>query len=71
VLLKFLAESKITEPYPFTFVPVGYNLRFEHKFLLDRCRTNGLPNIDVLDKPFIDLRPFDVVMNGGELRFRS
>lgn len=68
VLLQFISESKIADPYPFTFVPVGYNLGFEHKFLLERCRTNGLPPVDILNKPFIDLRPFGVVMNGGEFK---
>lgn len=68
VLLAFISESKIADPYPFTFVPVGYNLGFEHKFLLERCRANGLPPVDILNKPFIDLRPFGVLMNGGEFK---
>ncbi len=68
ILLQFISESRIADPYPFTFVPVGYNLGFEHKFLLERCRANGLPPVDILNKPFIDLRPFGVVMNGGEFK---
>lgn len=68
ILLKFISESKIADPYPFTFVPVGYNLGFEHKFFLERCRANNLPPIDILNKPFIDLRPFGIVMNRGEFK---
>ena len=68
ILLKFISESKIADPYPFTFVPVGYNLSFEHKFFLERCRANGLPPVDILNKPFIDMRPFGVVMNRGEFQ---
>lgn len=68
ILLKFISESKIADPYPFTFVPVGYNLGFEHKFFLERCKANGFPPIDILNKPFIDLRPFGIVMNRGEFQ---
>lgn len=68
ILLKFISESKIADPYPFTFVPVGYNLGFEHTFFLERCKRNELPPIDILKKPFIDLRPFGVVMNRGEFK---
>jgi hypothetical protein len=68
ILLQFIAESKIADPYPFTFVPVGYNLGFVHRFLRERCKANGLPPIGILDKPFIDLRPFGIVMNRGEFK---
>lgn len=47
ILLQFISESRIADPYPFTFVPVGYNLGFEHRFLLERCRANGLPPVDI------------------------
>jgi hypothetical protein len=68
ILLKFIAESKIADSYAFACVPVGYNLGFEHKFFIERCRANGLPPIDILDKPFIDLRPFGIVINRGEFK---
>ena len=35
MLRKFIEDSPITNNYSFNFVPVGYNLGFEHKFLLD------------------------------------
>ena len=66
ILQRFIAESKVADPYPFTFVSVGYNLEFEHKFIRERCIQNGLPPIDILNKPFIDLRAFGVLMNKGE-----
>lgn len=68
VLLTFILESKIADPYAFAFVPIGYNLGFEHRFLLERCKSNGLPPIGVLNRPFIDLRPLGVLMNRGEFK---
>ncbi|MEM3161043.1 MAG: ribonuclease H-like domain-containing protein [Nitrososphaera sp.] len=68
ILLSFISESKVADPYVFTFVPVGYNLGFEHRFLLERCKSNGLPPIRILNRPFIDLRSLGVLMNRGEFR---
>lgn len=68
VLLSFISESKITDRYAFTFVPVGYNLGFEHKFIIERCRLNGLMPIGILNRPCIDLRPLGVLMNRGEFK---
>lgn len=68
VLTAFISESMITDSYPFAFVPVGYNLTFEHNFLLRRCQNYGLFPINILSRPFIDLRPVGVLMNRGEFR---
>ena len=68
ILERFIEESEITDPYPFTFVPVGYNLGFEHNFFLDRCKVHGLADIDILGNPFIDLRSLGIIMNNGKFK---
>ena len=68
ILRQFIEESGIADPYPFAFIPVGYNLNFEHNFFKHRTVVNGLGEIDVLNRPFIDLRAFGVIMNRGEFK---
>jgi len=68
ILEQFLRKSRITDPYPFTFVATGYNLGFEHNFLRERCTVHGLPAIDILNNPFIDLRACGIIMNKGEFK---
>jgi len=68
ILEKFISMSRIIDPYPFSFVPVGYNLGFEHNFLLEKCRLHGLDAIDILSRPFIDLRACGVIMNNGQFK---
>ena len=36
MLRKFIDDSPISSKYDFDFIPVGYNLGFEHKFLLEK-----------------------------------
>ena len=36
MLSKFIDDSPISSKYDFDFIPVGYNLGFEHKFLLEK-----------------------------------
>lgn len=36
ILKEFIRKSGIEEDYPFTFIPTGYNLGFEHNFLKER-----------------------------------
>jgi len=66
ILQDFIGSTDITDPYPFSFVPVGYHLMFEHNFLRERLASYGLPRIDILSKPFIDLHSLGVLMNRGE-----
>ena len=47
------------------FIPVGFNLQFEHKFLWQRCISNGLQHVDILNGPFLDLKTIAVLMNKG------
>lgn len=71
VLTQFIAESGVHDPYPFAFIAVGFNLMFEHNFLKTRSLANGLPEIDILARPFIDLKAIGVLMRQGEFKGRS
>lgn len=68
IIEKFIRDSRIMDSYPFTFVPVGYNLNFEHNFLKERTAVHSFTPIDILNKPSIDLRPVGVIMNSGEFK---
>ena len=68
ILEKFLRESGITDDYQFKFIPIGYNLGFEHNFLKERTAVHSLNPIDILNRPFIDLRAAGVIMNKGEFK---
>ena len=65
MILEFIKRSKITSENVFSFVPVGYNLGFEHNFFIERCRVHNIESIDILNRPFIDLRSCGVIMNNG------
>lgn len=67
ILEEFIIGSGILE-YSFNFIPVGYNLGFEHKFLMERTKIYNLPTVDILDNPFLDLKSIGVLMNRGEFR---
>ncbi len=69
IIKKFIEESGISDPNVFSFVPVGFNLGFEHNFFIERCRVHNLPAIDVLlNRPFIDLKSLCVIMNNGSFK---
>lgn len=68
ILEKFIKDSQITDPYPFSFVPIGYNLNFEHNFFKERTAMYGLQAVDILNNPFLDLRVCGVIMNNGEFK---
>ncbi len=68
IIEKFLRDTTILDSYKFNFIPVGYNLNFEHNFLKRRAIVNDLGNLDILDRPFIDLRAFGIIMNRGEFK---
>ena len=68
MLRKFVIDSKILNPYAFSFIPVGYNLTFEHNFLKRRAQIHDMAEIDILNHPFIDLRAIGVLMNFGEFK---
>ena len=68
ILKKFISDSGIADGYKFSFVPIGFNLQFEHSFFWQRCISNGLKPIDVLGRPFLDLKTVAVIMNRGEFK---
>lgn len=68
LLEEFVLKSGINDPYDFSFIPVGYNLGFEHSFFLERCKVHELERIDILNHPFIDLRTVGIIMNKGEFK---
>ena len=68
MLRKFIEDSPISNKYDFGFVPVGYNLGFEHKFLLEKSSKYNLFPITILSRPCIDLHPIGILMNKGEFR---
>ena len=68
IISEFFEKSGIKDEYPFAFIPMGYNLGFEHNFLMGRAEANNLEPIDILHRPFIDLRAFGIIMNKGEFK---
>jgi len=68
ILRQFIDECGLLDPYPFAFIPVGFNLMFEHNFLKTRSVANGLPEIDILARPFLDLKAVGVLMRHGEFK---
>lgn len=68
ILEQFIQKTKILDEYAFSFIPAGYNLNFEHNFLKRRAEIHGLPSLDVLDCPFIDLRAVGILMNHGQFK---
>lgn len=62
MLERFAHDTGIGPQNPFGFIPTGYNLTFEHKFLHHRA------GIDILDLPHVDLRHTAILMNRGEFR---
>ena len=68
IIAKFIELSGILDDYDFSFVPIGYNLGFEHNFLKARSELNGLPSLDILHCPFIDLRAVGILMNYGQFK---
>ena len=61
-ILKKFVEDFVTEN-EWAFVPIGFNLQFEHDFFWQRCISNGLQPVDILKGPFLDLKTVAVLMN--------
>ena len=68
MLTTLIENTPITDSYNFAFIPVGYNLKFEHEFLLAATARHDLSRIDVLSRPHMDLHSIGIMMNGGEFR---
>ncbi|MEK6982488.1 MAG: ribonuclease H-like domain-containing protein [Candidatus Micrarchaeota archaeon] len=68
IIQKFSVDSGILSSNPFSFVSVGFNLKFEHNFLNARSKLHALNEIDILSKPFLDLHSCAVIMNNGAFK---
>ena len=68
MLRQFIENSPITNKYGFDFIPVGFNLGFEHEFLQARSSKYNLFPISILTRPCIDLKHIAILMNKGEFR---
>ena len=71
ILTEFLSNSGIKDDYEFNFIPVGFNLQFEHSFFYGRCIANKIKPINILNRPFLDLKTVGVLMNKGEFKGAS
>ena len=69
ILKKFISDFIPEKQW--AFVPIGFNLEFEHKFFWQRCISNGLKPVDILHGPFLDLKTIAVIMNKGEFKGAS
>ena len=67
ILEKFIKMSRICES-KWNFVAHGYNLKFEHDFLMKKANFYGLPRIDVLGGPHVDLHSIGIMMNSGKFK---
>lgn len=64
-IIDVFCKAGICSSDPFSFVCVGFNLKFEHNFLNVRSKLHSLKEIDILSKPFLDLQSCAVIMNNG------
>ena len=71
ILTEFISNSGINDDYKFSFIPVGFNLQFEHGFFYGRCIANKITPINILNRPFLDLKTVGVIMNKGEFKGAS
>jgi len=71
ILTEFISNSGINDGYKFSFIPVGFNLQFEHGFFYGRCIANKITPINILNRPFLDLKTIAVIMNKGEFKGAS
>ena len=71
ILTEFISNSGINDDYKFNFIPVGFNLQFEHSFFYGRSIANKITPINILNRPFLDLKTVGVIMNRGEFKGAS
>lgn len=68
IIQRFSYELQLMRENDFQFVPVGYNLGFDRKFLRQRCMLHEIPVIDLFQRPFVDLRPVGIIANRGKFK---
>ena len=69
-ILKRFIEDFMPENQ-WAFIPIGFNLQFEHGFFWQRCISNCLKPVDIFNGPFLDLKTVAVLMNKGEFKGAS
>ncbi len=71
IVRRFLEETAFFSE-PWTFVPVGFNLPYELKWLFVKGKQHGaLPKhsrFEAVDKPRVDLKDLALLMNGGRFK---
>ena len=74
MLERFAAETEFMHEDVFEFIPVGYCLSFEEKFLrakMDKhgiCGRYGFDKVDIIGRPHVDLHSVGILCNGGAFR---
>lgn len=68
ILEEFVDALNLTDPYPFSFIPIGYNLGFEHKFLSVRSEKHDTFPININSRPHLDLHQLALFINRGEFK---
>ena len=69
ILKRFISD--FVPENQWAFIPIGFNLQFEHSFFWQRCISNGLQPVDIFNGPFLDLKTVAVLMNKGEFKGAS
>ncbi len=74
ILERFAAETNFMHENVFAFIPVGYCLSFEEKFLRDKmgkhgiCGRYGFNKVDIMERPHVDLHSVGILCNGGAFK---
>ena len=66
ILTKFISD--FVPESQWAFIPIGFNLQFEHGFFWQRWISNGFKPISILGRPFLDLMTVGVLLNGGSFK---
>lgn len=71
ILREFLEETQFFKE-PWTFIPVGFNLHYEMKWLFVKAQAYGLlpkfTRFEAIDKPRIDIKEVAMLMNNGQFK---
>ena len=74
MLAAFMDNTDFMSQNYFAFIPCGYNLSFEERFLNARMTRHGmlgrynLDKVDILDRPHIDLHSVGILSNHGRFK---
>lgn len=68
MLQKFITDLHVDSTRAFDFIPVGFNLCFENKFLSAKAKKYKMPDINLILGPHIDLHQIAILINNGEFK---